>query len=202
MRSLKATTEQAHVYAIANSADHETMTAWAKAGAAILEGNNLHTFAEKVNHGYRHTTEPWLLLAGDDVRFHAGWLEAAQKVGTAVVGTNDLVNPRVLKGEHTCHPLIRRSYIDEHGASWDGPGVVAHEGYGHWFCDDEMVTAAKQRGVWGFASDAIIEHLHPLWGSAPMDATYELGASHAERDRQAFEKRLKQFAPERELVRA
>lgn len=202
MESLKASTAQATVYAIANSADQKTITAWAKAGALILEGNDLNTFAEKVNHGYRATTEPWLLLVGDDVRFHAGWLEAAQKVGTEVVGTNDLANPRVLKGEHTCHPLIRRSYIDEQGASWDGPGVVAHEGYGHWYVDDEIVTVAKQREVFKVALDSVVEHLHPLFNKGAEDATYRLGWSKAEADKKRFTKRLKKYAPERELVHA
>src|ERR1051326_8136929 len=158
MKSLKASTDKATVYAIVGPYKDagKTAVAWIKAGAQVrvAQGN---TFSEKVNHGYRVTKEPWLLLAGDDVRFHPGWLEAAQKVGTDVVGTNDLGNPRVLEGQHTCHPLIKRSYIDKVGASWDGPGIVAHEGYRHWFVDDEIVTAAKQRKVWGFAKDSVVE---------------------------------------------
>ena len=191
MASLKASTDRATVYAIVGPDKDagKTALAWKKAGAQIrvCQGNS---FAEKINHGYRITTEPWLLLAGDDVRFHLGWLEAAQAVGADVTGTNDLGNPRVLAGHHSCHPLIRRSYIGTVGASWDGPGIVAHEGYGHWFVDDEIVTAAKQRGVWGMALDSIVEHLHPLWGKGVMDEIYELGTSKAEADRAHFEERL------------
>ena len=56
-------------------------------------------------------------------------------------------NPRVISGEHGTHLLIRRSYIDEVGASWgtDGkgtPGEVCHDGYTHMYVDDEIVTAA------------------------------------------------------------
>ena len=198
MRSLKASTNRATAYVVANNADSKTIVAWVKAGAKII-GTNQHTFAEKVNEAHRVTSEPWELLVGDDVRFHPGWLEAAQSVGVAgasVVGTNDLGNPRVLRGEHTCHPLIRRTYIDEVGASWDGPGIVAHEAYSHWFVDDEIVTAAKQRGVWGFAKDSIVEHMHPLWGKAPMDETYEKGASKAGKDKAHFEARLKEHSGE------
>jgi hypothetical protein len=196
MESLKASTDKARVYAIVGPEKDagKSAVAWQKAGAQVRVAQG-STFAEKVNAAYKITTEPWLLLVGDDVRFHPGWLEAAQKVGakSAVVGTNDLSNPRVLAGEHTCHPLIKRSYIDEMGASWDGPGVVAHT-YGHWFVDDEIVTAAKQRGVWGFAPDAIIEHMHPLWGKAEMDATYMIGQSKATADKELFKERLEKYA--------
>jgi len=189
MRSFRTSNANATVYAVVGNADMASMQAWLKAGAKII-GTNRQTFAEKVNEAYRVTSEPWLLLVGDDVKFHPGWLQAAQKVGKDVVGTNDLGNPRVVAGEHTCHPLIRRSYIEEQGASWDGPGVVAHEGYGHWFVDDEIVTVAKQRSVWGFAKDSIIEHMHPLWKKGLMDETYEIGAAKAKNDKAHFEERL------------
>lgn len=202
MASLKASTNRATVYAIVGPEKEagKSAVAWRKAGAEVrvCKGS---TFAQKVNYAYQVTIEPWLLLVGDDVRFRPGWVEAAQKVGTAsVVGTNDLANPRVVAGEHSCHPLIRRSYIDEVGASWDGPRVVCHEGYGHWFVDDEIVTAAKQRGVWGFAPDAVIEHLHPIWGTAPDDETYRLGQSKAAKDKATFVARLEKNVPE--LVKA
>lgn len=155
------------------------------------------TFAEKVNLGYRQTSEPWLFLVGDDVRFHPGWLDHAQHVarstGARVVGTNDLGTPRVQAGEHATHLLVSRAYVDEHGASWDGPKVVAHEGYGHWFVDDELVTVAKQRGVWAAALGSVVEHLHPLFGKGDPDEVYELGGSHAEADREVFEQRCRMY---------
>lgn len=184
----------ARVYAVADADDTDTAAAWKEAGATVLtwHGPPPGTFAQKANIGYRHTAEPWLLLAGDDVKFHPGWLDQAQHAardGADVVGTNDLHNPRVTAGEHSPHLLIRRAYADEQGASWDGPGTVAHEGYRHWFVDDEIVTAAKQRGAWVMAFHSKVEHLHPLWGLAPDDATYQLGQSHAEADREVFGQR-------------
>ena len=86
--------------------------------------------------------------------------------------------------------MVRRAYIDEQGASWDGPGVVCHEGYAHWFVDDELVTAAKQRDTWTAAPHAKVEHLHPLWGLAEDDETYRLGREHIAEDKTLFEKRL------------
>lgn len=205
MRSLRASTGLATVYAVADSIDMETCDAWQKAGAEVIvwefdEGRRPGTFAEKVNVGYSAAgadRRPWLFLTGDDVRFHPGWLDHAQAVAgdeLHVVGTNDLVNPRVLAGEHATHLLIRRRYVDDVGASWDGPGVVAHEGYRHWFVDNELVTAARQRGAWGMALGSRVEHLHPLWGTAPDDETYRLGQSRAKADAQLFKSRLRQYA--------
>jgi hypothetical protein len=201
MESLRASgAPMAKVYAVTDHDDRETAEAWADAGAEVLIYDGAEvliydfeddpgTFAEKVNYGYGRTDEPWLFLAGDDVQFHPGWLDHAQHAsrdGAHVIGTNDLHNPNVVAGEHATHMLIRRNYVDERGASWDGPGVVCHEGYGHWFVDNELVTVAKQRGVWTFAKHSKVEHLHPLWGLAENDATYELGQSKVEADKALF----------------
>jgi glycosyltransferase involved in cell wall biosynthesis len=189
----------ATVFAVVDADDTESEQAWVKAGATVLKwhGPPPGTFAQKVNIGYRITNSPWLLLAGDDVKFHPGWLDQAQHAardGADVVGTNDLHNPRVTAGEHSPHPMIRRAYVDEVGASWDGPKILAHEGYAHWFVDDELVTAAKQRGAWTAAPHSKVEHLHPLWGLAADDETYALGREHIEADKALFEKRLAEHA--------
>ena len=197
MLSLAASgTDLAKVYAVADHSDQDTAQAWADAGAEVIlypDEGKPGTFAEKVNYAYKLTREPWLFLVGDDVRFQQGWLDHAQQAsrdGAHVIGTNDLHNPRVVAGEHATHLLVRRAYVDERGASLDGPGVVLHEGYGHWFCDDEAVTVAKDREVWAFAPGAKVEHLHPLWGLAEMDDTYRIGADRADADRALFESRF------------
>jgi hypothetical protein len=150
-----------------------------------------------MNHGYANTDEPWVFITGDDVTFHPGWLDHAQTVAgdeLHVIGTNDLGNPRVTSGEHATHMLIRRSYVDEVGASWDGPKNVCHEGYRHWYVDDEIVAAAKQRGVWAMALGSVVEHFHPLFGKASMDEIYERGQSFAAQDRKLHEKRRAEHA--------
>jgi hypothetical protein len=151
------------------------------------------TFAEKVNYAYTQTSAPWMVLVGDDVVFRPGWLDHAQHIARIhdgdVIGTNDLGNLRVMRGEHATHMMIRRSYIDEVGASWDGPGVVCHE-YGHCFVDDEIVAAAKQRGRFQAALGSIIEHNHPYWNKAARDEIYEKGESHLKTDQAEFQRRL------------
>lgn len=203
MRSLRASTGLATAYAVVERSDLEAAEAWRAAGAEILwdddefvdgEGVRAHTFAEKVNLAYRQTSEPWLLLVGSDVRFHAGWLDHALHVAEvlegSVIGTNDIANARVMAGEHATHVLVRRTYIDEVGSSWDGPGVVAHEGYRHNFVDDEIVTAAKQRGVWQMSLGSVVEHLHPVFGKAEDDEVYRLGQSSWEADWELYKQRL------------
>lgn len=194
MRSLRASTGLASVLAVCST--ESDAEAWEAAGASVLRTDRI-SFAEKVNEGYSKTSEPWVFLVGDDVTFRPGWLDHAQAVarntGAKVIGTNDWANERVMRGEHATHMLIARDYIDEHGASWDGPGVVCHEGYRHWYVDDEIVTVAKQRGVFGPALASVVEHHHPLFGTAPDDETYRRGQRHAGKDKATFVKRAQQF---------
>jgi hypothetical protein len=151
------------------------------------------TWPQKINVAVEEINANWYLCGADDIRFHRGWWQATliarQNTQIGVIGTNDLGNPRVIAGEHTCHPLIRREYILQHG-TWDQPGKAIHEGYRHWYCDDELVITAKMRGAWQHCPDAIIEHLHPYWTGQPSDPTYQLGESHAETDRETFQKRM------------
>jgi len=206
MTSLRASTGLCTAYAVCDPGD-PARAAWAREGAVVVPYVRDHeglaqvpdvpgTFAEKVNCGYATTEEPWLFLVGSDVTFHPGWLDHAQWTAklyeASVIGTNDLGNPRVMRGEHATHLLIARDYIDDVGASWDGPKVVCHEGYKHWYVDDEIVTAARQRGVWEMALASRVEHLHPLWGKGEDDDVYQLGQSHAEEDGKLFKRRLRQ----------
>lgn len=161
---------------------------------------SMGSFAEKVNRGFEFSLgESWLFLVGDDVRFHRGWLdqamETARTTGKAVIGTNDLGNRSVLAGEHATHMFIRRDYIQTVGASWDGPGVVAHEGYRHWFVDNEIVTAAKMRDQWAACLESHVEHLHPYYGKGAHDDVYRIGESAAEADRALWASRLAAAGP-------
>jgi hypothetical protein len=206
MASLRASTGLATVYAVIDDWDTASIVAWAGAGAEVtLTGQRSRytledpsTFSQKFNVGYRATDEQFMFYAGDDCRFAPGWLDHLQEQagdGFHIVGSNDLGNPRVMAGEHATHFLIRRSYVDEVGASWDGPGSVCHEGYHHWFTDDEIVTAAKQRGVFAMALGSRTEHLHPAWGKAEMDGTYRWSSQQefVDGDADLFLSRAEQF---------
>ena len=166
---------------------------WADVIVAPFEAGH-GDFARKVNLAYRMTDEPWIFQAADDVTFHAGWSQAAlacaEATGALVVGTQDGGNPEVKRGRHSTHTLIARSYVDDPGASWDGPGSVFSEAYGHQFCDTELVALAKQRGVWAFADGARVTHEHPFWvGRGLMDATYEKGLATSREDARLYRTR-------------
>lgn len=193
MASLQEATEPVvDVWFVVEPDDDEEVAEVLHCGGRVL----IHpgTFAEKVNWAYGGTKAPWLFLVGDDVRFRPGWLEYASKVqeqtGAQVIGTNDLGNPAVLTGNHATHMLVNREYIDKVGASWDGPGIVAHEGYHHWFIDNEIITAAKQRGVWAPSLASVVEHLHPYWGKAEDDEVYQRGRERIAEDQALWQRRL------------
>lgn len=135
---------------------------------------------------------PWLFLAADDLCFCEGWADEAVaeglRRGKRVIGTNDLGNPDVVKGRHSTHTMIHRSYVEEHG-TWDDPQHWLHLGYHHNFVDTELIETAKARDEFVAATGAHVEHLHPHWKKGEMDATYERGLSHFEADQRLFVQR-------------
>lgn len=165
----------------------------------VLVGmDNPRTFPRKANLGYRETSAPWLLLCGDDVAFHRGWAWKAlmcDRPGINLISTNDRWNPRVTEGRHAVHPLLRRAWIDEAGASFDGPGTVAHEGYRHWYVDEEWTQKALAEDCFAYARHAVIEHLHPYAGKAEMDDVYEAGRAGRHADRALAVERITRHLP-------
>jgi hypothetical protein len=179
IESVSAATAEPHrLLFLASPDDQATIVALEAVGADFLvvaEGRG--SWACKINDGYRATTEPWIFTGADDLAFHPDWYPRALRWAdekTAVIGTNDIANPRVMTGQHSTHSLFRRSYVDEHGTV-DAAGLIMHERYPHEYADDEAVATAQARGVYVHAFDSIVEHLHPNVGKAPDDDTYRLG---------------------------
>jgi glycosyltransferase involved in cell wall biosynthesis len=156
--------------------------------------------AAKWNRGYDQTTQPWVLCVGDDVRFHPGWLDAPRELSDRfdVIGTNDTAgapkNPKVANGTHADHFFVRRAYVDEVGASLEGPGVLAPECYRHWYVDMEIIKLARARGVFAPCLDSVIEHLHPGYDGNEKarqdDPTYMVAVEHGDADRKVYADRL------------
>ena len=131
-----------------------------------------------VNVGVRASEEPLIAIVNDDVRFHDGWWEALLKVDSpsvSVIATNDL-SPHTAGGEACTQPIVKRDYIEMHGGAWGEPGVAMHEGYIHNFSETELYDLARHRGVAAHAPECIIEHVHPDWGKAEDDETYQVGS--------------------------
>jgi hypothetical protein len=134
-----------------------------------------------------------LFTGADDLHFHPGWYEAARTMVThdpriGVVGTADLGNARTMDGTHSTHSLVARWYADA-GGSVDADHQIYHEGYAHFFCDDELIQTAVARGAYAHALDAVVEHLHPQVGKSADDATYHRGRATAPLARRRFRKR-------------
>jgi hypothetical protein len=167
---------KAHVLFAVTPGDDEVIDAIDAAGEEriTVDRQPRGDFQRKINCGIAATTEPHIFTGADDLKFHHGWYEAAAVKMTGpvgVVGTNDLTNPRVMRGDHATHLLVSRDYVERYGTI-DEPGKFLHEGYPHEMCDDEAVQTAKKRRAWAFAPDSHVEHLHPMAGKAPMDDLY------------------------------
>lgn len=195
MTSLRASTGLAHVTAVATEGDDEVIDAWRRYGADVIVNPPERTsFPCKCNDAYRATRRPWMLFVGSDVVFRAGWwdhaLLTARTTNAAVVATNDMCNLDVRDGRLATHPVMKRSYVDEHGASWDGPGVVAHEGYRHCWVDAEWTTVAIDRGVFATSRGARVEHMHPAANKGAGDEVYDEAYASIDEDRQRFMERV------------
>lgn len=155
----------------------------------IVEPREHGDYAWKINYGLTITTEPWVLQAADDLRFDPGWDEEALRVGqnaaACVIGTNDMGNPLVKRGQHATHSLIRRSYVEEWGTI-DEPGKALHEGYHHCWVDNELIETAKARRVYFAARRSRVEHLHHIWRKGDDDATYRRGQERYRQDQALF----------------
>jgi hypothetical protein len=144
------------------------------------------TWGGRLNELFRHTTEPYLFLGADDVRFHPGWLEAALSVMAdtdGVVAVNDLWNPRGTLA------LVSRRYLVEEGGTVDGTGAIIHEGYGHVFSETELFETAASRGRFAYCAESVVEHLHPVAGKAEDDEVYRLGFASLDADTALYQSR-------------
>lgn len=151
-------------------------------------------YARKINYAFQHTQEAWVFTGADDLDFHPGWDLDAVQVGESrvcsVVGTNDMGNPTVMRGNHSTHSLVRRAYVDSVGATFDmEPGVVLYDGYDHQYVDTELIAAAKAHGLYQHALTSCVEHMHPFWHKGTTDATYSKALAEGGPDGRLFRQR-------------
>lgn len=177
LNSLYGTTDRAVALFLTTESDKEARAEIDRLGERRIDVIQARRgdYARKINTGYRETKEPFLFLAATDLKFHEDWLENAMKHMSDdihVVGTNDLGNPRVIRGEHSTHTLVSRYYCTYSGTI-DEKHKVLHENYPHEYVDDEFIETAKCRNTFEMAIDSIVEHDHPAWGKAKWDKSYK-----------------------------
>jgi len=73
---------------------------------------------------------------------------------------------------------------------------IYHPGYRSLFCDDEQTMLLKQMRRLKYIDRApIIEHRHPAFKTAPVDALYHRNQSYADADRALFQQRYATIMP-------
>ena len=157
--------------------------------------------AKKWNLGFAHSKGEFVFCAADDVEFTPGWdteaLRVAESTGASVIGTNDDANPLVKRGKHSTHTMVRRSYAEEHGLTWDNiPGLIYCEEYDHQSIDQELVYLARERGIWAFARNSVVKHNHPIYDkTVRRDSTYDKALARGHEDLMLFRERLRTLSP-------
>jgi len=201
LASIEGATTTEHRVVLIFSPGDDAIKAAKGANALVLvtSWNPGHAdYAKKLTLGYESTDEPWLFQGATDLVFYPGWdvhaLRVAERTGCGVIGTNDLGNPLVKRGRHSTHTLFARSYIDHWGGTSDGSGLIFSEAYDHQWTDSEFIETATRRKQFIFSKRSIVEHLHPHWGKAEMDATYEKAHLHTSADQKLFIRRRTKVA--------
>ncbi len=151
-------------------------------------------YAQAINHYYNNlrTGAEYMVIGSDDLVFHPNWFEEAVKSGADVVGPNDLHNPMVMNGQTATHFVVKMSYLDEKGGTFDGSFPVMFE-YNHNFCDTEFVTVAKYRGCFQYVPECVIEHNHPIWSGRKKDKVDEKNQSLIKIDEKTYYDRMDLF---------
>lgn len=189
--SAMAATDDARVLFVCDENDRAEYEAVRRIGEWPLLCSG--TYGQKINTAVRATIEPLIFLGADDLDFKPGWLDKAEAYvdqGAHVVGVNDLIE-RSYRPAHATHFLVTREYAQEPNASGDRGPLC--EQYRHWYVDDELIATATRRGVYAYAEDSHVEHLHPIVGKAPDDPTYVAGREHKAEDRRLFRQRARLF---------
>lgn len=140
-------------------------------------GNTAHVYSpvpltapQAWNMGAVASKAQWVGLGADDLVFHPGWLEAVwplMQEPWGVIGLNDGATSWERVGWAT-HWLVSREFCMAHMG-----GVMVPPVYAHGMVDVEVCRVAQMRGLFTYAADAMVEHMHPDWGKADRDALYE-----------------------------
>jgi hypothetical protein len=187
LQAFAATTPDYSLYFITDPDDAGERKAIHDAGGTIL-CELPGSYAEKINKAVTLTREPLLFLGADDLEPQLGWFDAAHskllEQGAQVVGINDMLKR---SRELATHFLITREYAERPIITGE-PGPLCEQ-YAHNCVDDELLATAKHRGVYAYAEDALVRHLHPDVGAAQWDDVYLKGRSSLGPDRKLWKYR-------------
>lgn len=141
-------------------------------------------------HKAREMGVGWVVLGADDVEWKDGWLKAALNAAAGraqVVGLND---GHTNMPHYGAHYMASVAFLEERIG-----GYMAPPKYGSWWFDREVCERANALGLYAYTPEPVIEHHHPDWGLAEMDATYEEAWPLHDVDREVYLKRRAQGYP-------
>ena len=156
----------------------------------VNTGRDFTTAVEKYNLGYPFARGEWIVGGADDLIWRAGWLEAALATDNdGFIGFDD---GYVRKTGFATHGMVRREVVTRCLA-----GYFALPWYKSWYGDFESRARLARGGVrYVIAMDALVEHRHPIWGTASDDETYRLGAQFRGEDYAEFNRRSARGFPD------
>jgi len=111
----------------------------------------------------------WYVLGSDDQVWEMGRLGEALAVaddtGAQVIGLNDLHTDL---SKYAPHFMVAGDFIEDYLG-----GNIVPIVYKSWWFDREICERAQALGLYAPAWTAVVEHQHPDWQTAVMDATYQ-----------------------------
>lgn len=194
--NIHANTVTAHtIYFIVEHDDHATRDTVREINETWIP-NIGGDWINGINTGYRHTDEPFILCAADDLDFGLGWdTELLKVMDDPTVGVSGPIDswPISQTGFHTSHPFIRRAYIEQYSGVEDEKNVVLSTAYHHYMADIELEQVAIKRGTWRACPTSIVEHVHWVNEQAEHDETYKGSEARKDDDTETYQRRRGSF---------
>jgi glycosyltransferase involved in cell wall biosynthesis len=182
---LKSTIDQLRdreVIYVCHETDIESQKILTKAHKQFVIDYQQPSGVNATNRGFWATTADWIVIGQDDFTWHVGWLQEATRVqketNAMVVGFSDGYRT----DKHSVAWLIYRPYAMSEGLCIGFPNVIFNPHYKKNFSDNELNDTAKLRGVFAYAENAVLEHLHPSFGKSLDDSTYQHLEPYFEQD--------------------
>jgi len=142
----------------------------------------------KWNEGAKVARGNWLMLGADDLLWTRNWI--AESLNTeghhGFLAFRD--NPRSDKA-YEPHYMATRDWLKKYNG-----GVLCIPHYKHWYIDVEIASRALRAGHYK-VSRAILPHKHYLFGTAPVDSTYDKAKPYYSDDCKIYAQRLEQCFP-------
>lgn len=185
-----STNESYNIYFIVEKPDFDRLAVNSGNNYSVLLNKRSATYAGAINSAYEQTNGDYFFTGADDLEFQKDWLEIALRKmkDFDVVGTNDLMNKHVLKGEKATHYLVKRSYIEKHQGTIDKTYPVLFE-YNHNYCDWEFIETAIKRKAFTPCLESIVKHNHWTKGRSKRDSVYEKNDLTKNKDLETFNSR-------------